>query len=102
MSFHFIIHGAWWVIFTTPAQFLYETGGTFADGFWEVGLIDATNGCSENRHRVRAAEWEPGEESVSLSPSLQSTTGERSLKSRAAQNCKYLPATQELKHENAQ
>lgn len=50
------------VIFTTPAQVLYQTGGTFADGFWEVDLINATNGRSENLHRVRAAEWEPAEE----------------------------------------
>lgn len=55
----------------TPAQFLYETGGTFADGFWEVDLIDATNGCSENLHRVRAAEREPGEEDTRLSSSFQ-------------------------------
>lgn len=57
----------------TPAQFLYETGGTFADGFWEVDLIDAPNGRSENLHGVRAAERQPGEKNMSLSPSHQPT-----------------------------
>lgn len=70
INFIIIIHDVQQVITTTPAQFLYETGGTFADVFREVDLIDATNGCSENLHRVRAAEWEPGEEdkNPSLSP----------------------------------
>ena len=75
-SFHIVIHGVQWVIFTTPAQLLYETGGTSADGFWEVDLIDATNGCSENLYCVKVAEWEPGEGNMRLSASLQSATGE--------------------------
>lgn len=35
-----------WIV-TAPAQFLYETGGTFADGFREVNVINAPNGCSQ-------------------------------------------------------
>lgn len=44
-----------------PAQLLYETRGTFADGFGEVNLIDTPNGCSEILYWVRAAEGKPGE-----------------------------------------
>lgn len=44
-----------------PAQLLYETRGTFADGFGEVDLIDTPNGCSEILYWVRAAEGKPGE-----------------------------------------
>ncbi len=74
------------VLLTAPAQPLYETGGTFADGSGEVNLIDAANGCSENLHLVSTAEREPGDEKMRLSPSRRSITGEMSFRGRAAQH----------------
>lgn len=84
-----------------PAQLLYKTGGTFADGFWEVDLINALNGGSETLYWVRAAEWEPGEISVCLSPSLQSNTGENNVNRQSCMNRKkrtYRSEVQTPKH----
>lgn len=38
----YVWHGA-----EEPAQLLYETGGTFADGFGKVDLLDTPDGCTE-------------------------------------------------------
>lgn len=61
-----------WAMCSTPAQFLYETGGTFAEGFGEVDLLHAKDGRGESRHQVNSTEGKPGDRSICQSPSLLS------------------------------